>query len=122
MFDFGWVPFESCFWRCIWFSLGWLVGFLEKWAKREKSGQLRGSFAAAKRPLVSEKVLAAAKDPSPRQRTPCHGEAEREVGQASSSPRRSHCSQHGNVVFLFRFIFPLFRRLVYWTNKDPISV
>ena len=23
---------------------------------------------------------------------------------------------------LFRFVFPLFQRLVYWTNKDPISV
>ena len=33
--------------------------------------------------------------------------------RSSASPRRSHYSQHGNVVLLFRFVFPLFRRLVY---------
>ena len=54
--------------------------------------------------------------------TPHRGEAEREVGQASSSSRLSHCSQHRNVVFLFRFVFSLLRRLVYWTNEDSISV
>ena len=41
-----------------------LVGFLEKWTKREKSGQLRGSFAAAKRSLATTKVLATSRDPS----------------------------------------------------------
>ena len=84
-----------------------LVGFLEKWTKREKYGQLRGSVAATK-------VLAAAKDPNAVVRT------RGKVGPASGSPWRSHCSQHGNVVFLFRFVFPLFRRLVHWTNEDPI--
>ena len=54
--------------------------------------------------------------------SPHHSEAKGKVGPALGSPWRSHCSQHGNVVFLFRFVFPLFRRLVYWTNKDPISV
>ena len=62
------------------------------------------------------KVLAAVKDPHVAARP------RGKVCPASGSPRRSHYSQHGNVVFLFRFVFPLFRRLVYWTNKDPISV
>ena len=62
------------------------------------------------------KVLAAAKDPHAAARP------RGKVGPASGSPQQSHCSKHGNVVFLFRFVFPLFRRLVYWTNKDPISV
>ena len=44
------------FWIIYEFSL-FFVGFLEKWTKREKSGQLQGSFAAEKRSLV------AAKDP-----------------------------------------------------------
>ena len=73
----------------------------------------------AKRPLAAAKVLAmakvlvAAKDP--------HAAA-RKVGPASSSPCRSHCSHHGNVVFLFHFVFLLFRRLVHLTNEDLISV
>ena len=61
--------------------------------------------------------------------TPCSGEgpprrseAEKEdfpiLGFAAAKPLFTAW----NVVFLFRFVFPLFRRLVYWTNKDPISV
>ena len=67
-------------------------------------------FAAAKRPFVAEK------DP--------HAAARLRLkdGPTSGSLRRSRCSQHGNVVFLFRFVFLLFQRLVYWTNKDPIRV
>ena len=91
-----------------------LVGFLEKWTKREKSGQLRGSFEMVKRPLAAAKVLAAERDSHAATRM------RGKVGPTSGSLRRS--SQHGNVVFLFRFVFLLFRRLVYWTNKDPISV
>ena len=49
-----------------------LVGFMEKWTKREKSGQQWGSFAAVKRPL------AAAKDPHTAARP------RGKVGQASS--------------------------------------
>ena len=79
-----------------------LVGFLEKWTKREKSRQLRGSFATAKRSLATAKVLSTAKDPHTAMRL------RGKVGLASGSPRRSHCSQHGNIVFLFRFVFPLF--------------
>ena len=30
-----------------------LIGFLEKWTKREQSGQLRGSFIAAKDPQAA---------------------------------------------------------------------
>ena len=96
----------------IWF----LVRFLEKEKKIANLGKSSGSYAAAKVPLAAMKVLTAAKD---------HHAAARprgKVGSTLSSPQRSHCSQHGNVVFLFRFVFPLFRRLVYWTNKDPISV
>ena len=35
--------------------LRFLVRFLEKWTKRENFGQLLGSFATAKRPLVAAK-------------------------------------------------------------------
>ena len=63
-----------------------LVGFLEKWTKREKSRQLQGSFASAKRPLIVAKVLAAAKDPHAAARP------RGKVGQASGLPWRSHCS------------------------------
>ena len=38
--------------------LRFLVRFLEKWTKRENFGQLLGSFATVKRPLVAAKVLA----------------------------------------------------------------
>ena len=93
-----------------------LVRFVEKGPKTANSGQCLGSFAMTKRPLTAAKVLTAAKDPHavarPRKR----------IFLSSGSPRRSHCSLHGNVVFLFRFVFPLFQRLIYWTNKDPISV
>ena len=63
--------------------LRFLVRFMEKWTKRENFGKLWGSFAAAKRPLVAAKVLAAAKDPHvvARQRG--------KVGLASGLPRRS---------------------------------
>ena len=54
-----------------------LVGFMEKWTKREKSRQLWGFFAAAKRPL------AAAKDPHVVARP------RGKVGPASGSPWRS---------------------------------
>ena len=63
-----------------------LVGFLEKWTKRAKSGQLRGSFETTKRPLITAKVLAAAK--ASHAATRPRGK----VGQASGLPRRSHCS------------------------------
>ena len=82
------------------------VGFLEKWTKREKYGQLRGSFAAAKRPLATVKDSHATARPRGK------------VGPASGSPQRSHYSMHGNVMFLFRFVFSLFQRLVHWTNED----
>ena len=57
--------------------------------EREKSGQLRGSFAAAKRPLVAAKVLAATKDPHAAVRP------RGKVGPASGSPWRSslRCSE-----------------------------
>ena len=64
-----------------------LVRFMEKWTKREKSGQLRGSFVAAKRPLAAAKVLAtvkvlaAAKDPHTVARP------RGKVGSALGSPR-----------------------------------
>ena len=93
-----------------------LVRFVGKRKKNSNFGQCRGSFIAAKRPLAAAKVLVAAKDPHAAARS------RRRIFPSSGSPRRSPCSQHGNVVFLFRFVFPLFRRLVYWTNKDPISV
>ena len=58
-----------------------------------------------------------------------HGMAEREVWTTSgtprrskATPRRSYCSQHGNFGVLFFFAIPLFQRLVYYTNEDPISV
>ena len=57
-----------------------LVGFLEKWTKREKSGQLRGSFAAAKRPLAAVKDPHAAARPRGK------------VGQASGLPWQRYCS------------------------------
>ena len=101
MFGFG--EFRTClgvvFSDVFGISLRFLVGFLEKWTKRENSGQLRGSFATAKRSLVGTKVLAAARDPLAAARPRA------KVGPTSDSPRRSHCSQHENVVFLFRFFF-----------------
>ena len=78
---------------------------------------------------------------SPRQGVACpyHSAAEREVRQASGTPRHSKAklqrrltSQHSNAtpwrstvhkhVFLSCFAIPLFEGLVYWTNEDPISV
>ena len=57
-----------------------------------------------------KKIWAIVKGPSQRRRDP-----------SPHQRRRSHCSQHGHVVFLFRFVFPLFRKLVYWTNEDPFK-
>ena len=88
----------------------YLVRFVEKRPKTANSGQCQGSFAPAKKPLL------VAKDPHAAARP------RRRIFPSSGSPRRSHSSQQGNVVFLFHFVFPLFRRLVYWTNKDLISV
>ena len=95
-----------------------LVGFLEKWTKREKSGQLRGSFVAEKRSLAAAKVLEVARDPLAA--TKPRGK----VGPASGSgsPRRSYCSQHEKCCVLFCSAISLFQGLVYWTNEDPISV
>ena len=98
MIGFGWVRTylgdvfleNICVLLCFWLDL------LEKGPKTANFGQCRGSFAAAKRPLV------AAKDPHavarPRMR----------IFPSSGSPWRSHYSQHGNVVFLFHFVFSLF--------------
>ena len=76
-----------------------LVGFLEKWTKREKFGQLRGSFATAKRPLAAAKVLVVTKD---------HHTAARpreKVGPASGSGRRSYYSQHEKCYVLVLFCY-----------------
>ena len=70
-----------------------LVRFVEKRPKTTNSGQCRGSFAAAKRPLAT------AKDPYAAARL------RRRIFPSSSSPRRSHCSQHENVVFCFVLFF-----------------
>ena len=83
---------------------------------RKNLGKLRGSFAAAKRPLAEAKVLTEVKVPhaAVRPRRKVSLALGSPPQRSSASPRRSHCSQHGNVVFLFRFFFfPLFRRLVY---------
>ena len=66
-----------------------LVRFVEKGPKTAHSGQYQGSFAATKDPHAT-------------------GRLRRRIFPSSGSPRRSHCSQHENVVFLFRFVFPLF--------------
>ena len=83
--------------------------------KRVENGKIwdfRGSFVVAKRPLAATKrPLAATKDPHAAARL-----------RGKVGPASGYCSQHRNVVFLFRFVFPLFRRLVYWTSKDSISV
>ena len=79
-----------------------LVGFLEKWTKKEKSGQLRKSFA-------TEKVLAAARDPLAA--TKPRGK----VGLTSGSPRRSYYSHHEKCCVLFCSAIPLFQGLL-WEN------
>ena len=73
---------------------------------------------------------------------PRQGVAERRLGQASGTPRRSkatpqqratpqrsgatpwHSTVHSMEIFglLFCFVFSLLRGLVYWYNEDPISV
>ena len=105
MIGFGWVRIYlgDVFSREYMFFIVFLVRFVEKGPKTANSGQCQGSFAAAKDPHAVAR---------PRRR----------IFPSLGSPQRSHCSQHGNVVFLFHFVFPLFRRLVYGTNKDPISV
>ena len=73
--------------------VSWIYG------KRAENGKIwdsRGSFAVAKRPLTAAKILAAAK----------------------LKPLFTACKC---CVFV-SFCFPLFQRLVYWTNEDPISV
>ena len=80
-----------------------LVGFMEKLTKRENFGQLRGSFAAAKRPLTAAKVLAAAKDPHSATRL------RRKIGPASGLLRRNHYSQHEKccvLVLFYYFVIP----------------
>ena len=115
MIGFGWVRthlrdgFLESIQLCLWF----LVGFLEKMKKSSKIwarlGVLHHGDGSAKSFVAAKHCFVVAR-PSGKN------------GPASGSPRRSHCSQHGNVVFLFHFVFPLFQRLVYWTNKDPISI
>ena len=65
-----------------------LVGFLEKWTKRENFRQLRGSFAVAKRPLTAAKIP-----------TPQRG---REGRLARSRVRRGVAQLCHNVVVLCR--------------------
>ena len=86
--------------------VSWISG---KWTKREKSGQLLGVLRRG--------------EGTPRRSEELHcGMPERRIFPPSGSQRQSHYSQHGNAVFLFRFVFLLFRKLVYWTNEDPLSV
>ena len=60
----------------------------------------------------------------PRQGVACprRGVANRRIWLDSSTPRRS--TVHNMAIFgaLLCFAFPLLQGLVYWTNKDPISV
>ena len=59
----------------------------------------------AKRPLAAEKVLEAAKVLTTAKDPHAAARQRGKVGPASGSPRRSHCSQHGNVVFCFVLFF-----------------
>ena len=78
------------------FIVFWLVGFLENGPKEKNLGNCWGSFATANGPLAAAKSFAAVK------------QAEKRNFPPSGSQWRSHCSQHGNAVFLFHFVFSLF--------------
>ena len=65
------------------FVFGWISGKMDQ---KRKFWAIAGSFGAAKNPYIVAR---------PRGK----------VGPASGSSRRSHCSQHGNVVFCFVLFF-----------------
>ena len=73
--------------------LFFLVGFLEKWTKSEKSGQLRGSLEMEKRPIAAVKDPLAAARPRGK------------VGPVLGSPRRSYCSQHNKMLCFVLFCY-----------------
>ena len=75
------------------------VRFVEKEPKSANSRQCRGSVAVAKKPLATAKVLVMPKDPHATARL------RRKIFPSLGLLRRNHYSQHGNVVFLFRFVF-----------------
>ena len=50
------------------------------------------------------------------------GVANRRIWLDSGTPRCSIVHNVANFGVLFCFAFPLLQGLVYWTNKDPISV
>ena len=107
MFGFGWVRthlgvvFYDAF--VVFEVFGWISGKMDEMSKTLASSR-----------VLRHGVVTLHSNVGPRQGVACP--------RRRATPRRSTVHSMENFCVVFCFAIPLFQGLVYWTNKDPISV